>query len=201
MNKLKIRILGILAIFVILAGMAGIASADPCADNPETWSNHDESNLYTVVATGTNPVTYSAGGSPSIHDGLREVCIASKTNNALSGSVAFDPSNWDLGIMSSTPWGKDWAQFRGKGSSSRIPLDGTLTTVGDVTWDNPPSDAIYLVETVNLDGQGVCGGGAGQTCYWRPIGPNPPVPELPPSILTTAGLLGLVLVTRKYKNK
>ena len=114
--------------------------------------------------------------------------------------------NWALHKITNGPWPKHWVEFTGKGSTQKIPLNASLVKVGNITWDSLmgssfPTDAIYLIETIDLDGQGACPNkGIGQTCFWRPIGPNPPVPELSPIILTSAGLLGIFLLSRKYRS-
>ena len=87
--NMRLKIIKTLALFIVLSGMVGIASADPCP-NPETWDNRPTSNLYLVVAEGNNPFTYKVGGGLDTHNAIREVCVASRTQNAISGTADFD---------------------------------------------------------------------------------------------------------------
>jgi len=192
---MKLNIIKPIAILMVLFGMIGIAAADPCPD-PGTWNGKDASNLVTLVETGTNPVTYSVGGFAS-SDEIKEVCIASPDANASSGTIIWD--SWSFTVKNTGgPGAKDWAQFGP--SNPTIPIDGTLYDVGTVTWDATPTNPQYLVHVKSVtDIQKYCPGETGDTCFVRPIGPNPPVPELSPLILTSAGLLGIVLVLRKYR--
>jgi len=196
---MKQNIIKLIAALAVLAGMGGIAAADPCP-GPEQWDNVNTPSLqymYSIAATGSNPVTYSAGGIPFTNS-IKEVCVASTSSEALSGTVIW--SLWlqsDLTIKDQTPqWPRAWAQFKDGGNPYNIPADGAMHDVGTVTWDDAPGNTQkFLLHVVDTR----CP--TGDTCYVIPKGPVPPVPELSPMILTSAGLLGIVLVSRKYKSR
>lgn len=184
----------ILYILAILVGITGIVSAnpDPCP-GPDQWNTvnqlspaGDVLGTFSVVSDGGNPATYSTQGTSPI----LEVCGASSSSNALD----ITPSFWNKppSAIKSNGWPNSWFQFAGE--SNPIPT-GVLTTVGTVQWDtNPNGDEIYILHISDPK----CPGGA--TCFVKTGISEPPIPELNPSILTAIGLIGLVLVVRRYKN-
>lgn len=193
-NKLLIA-----SIIAVIFATVGIASAYDCP-GPEEWADVNTpslQNLYSISATGTVTVTYTAGGVPSSST-IREVCIASTSSNAISGTV--DWTNWgpaDLTIQPAKPqWERAWAEYKDGGETNDIPSDGAMHPVGTVTWDVAPDGTQVFLLHVSDDG---CPDGVGSSCYVIPQGQDPPIPETSTIILTSVGLLGLVLVSRKYK--
>jgi hypothetical protein len=194
---MKLKIITILALFIVLLGLVGIAAAYDCP-GPEEWDKVNTPGLeyfYTIDATGANPVTYEAGGFAT--NQIREVCVASTLSNALSGTVSWDLwASSDITIKPANPqWPRAWAQFKDGGEPNDIPADGTMHEFGTVTWNFEPGNTqLFLLHVKDSR----CVGG--DTCYVIPKGPNPPVPELSTGILMSAGLIGLIGLTR-YRRK
>lgn len=193
MEKLKIRILGIVTIFAVLIGMVGIASADPCP-SPNQWGTVNQlspagpvTGVFSVVSDLNNPATYSTQGTSPI----LEVCGASSSSIAQT----INPFFWAAppSAIKTNEWPKAWFQF--SGASNPIPA-GPVTSVGTVKWNtpDPQGNEIYLLHISDSK----CPGGGG-TCFVIPGRSPQPVPELGTIVLTTTGLLGLALATKKYK--
>lgn len=192
MEKLK-NIFGIVVIFVALAGMTEVVSANPCP-SVSTWSGVNQlspagpvTGVFSVVSDSNNPATYSAQGTSPI----LEVCGASSTSNA----QAINPFFWTAppSAIKTGGWPNTWFQF--SGASNPIPV-GPVTPVGTVTWSTPgpQGNEIYLLHISDPK----CPGG---TCFVIPGRSPLPTPELSTILLTASGLFGLVLVTKKYKKQ
>lgn len=204
MEKLKIRALGILAIFVILIGITGIVSADPCpAGNSNNWNDNLPSNVTIVVISnsiGTNQFEYKIQETPAFSSGtppigFQELCIKPPSNGAGMSSLA---------IASGLNWQQDNQGIGFKridGTPNNIPFDGNIHDVGSITWSQDPGIQQFLVHINNPD---ECNAGSKEpdgTCFRAPGKATNITPELGTIILTTSGLFGLVFVSRKYKNK
>lgn len=198
MKRVRHKILMIGIMLAVMLGMIGAASAYDCP-GPNEWSSVNTpslQNLYTIAASGTNPMTYSTGGVPSTST-IREVCIASTSSNAQSGTVSWPLWNQgDLTIKPAKPqWARTWAQFKDGGTPNDIPSDGAMHNVGTVTWDNAPGNTqVFILHVADT------GCPDKKSCYVIPEGPNPPIPEMGTIVMTATGLLGLVLISR-YKKK
>lgn len=209
---MRLNIIKILALYIMLSGMAGIAAADPCpGPNSNEWSDTnllDSSLIVLYENIGLNTLKIYAqhanenpsGGIP----GFKEVCFY-----ALPGMIGVSPlwttggKNWGAGIT-----GDGVAEFVGSrgspgasGDPYNIPFDGKLNEVGTITFSGTPDlgSAKSLVHVVSYE---KCGGTLANpnSCWKRPQPPLAPVPELSPIILTSAGLLGILLVSRKYRS-
>lgn len=208
-----LRKLALLAI--VLLGI-GIVTAEPCpGPHSNEWTDQNlldtslnvlyediGSNTLKILARHSNE--NSVGGIP----GFREVCFQIPGMTQVSALWNTGGENWGADITH-----QQVAEFNGQqtGSSSgasgnpyNIPFDGGLHDVGTIKFASTPDvgQATSLVHIISAE---KCGGyesnGEPKTCYKRPQPPLAPVPELSPLILTSSGLLGIVLISRKYRNR
>lgn len=195
MKKLKIRILGIVAICAILTVMAGIASADPCPD----FNAVKKANSYgaVVASKSGSDVTYTIAGMSGVS--AQGLCIYEPftIKNTLSqvGTNAFN--SWKLDPHKGN---HEYFEWQGDGTQRIAPGDPSSSgtaNFADMASKIDISAEIYVLKIYDPTGA-VCG--TIGTCWAYP-GPGGPVPELSTIILTTSGLLGLVLVTRKHNSK
>lgn len=195
-NKITISLILMIIISIV---MIEPVTADPCPQ-PNTWTDRQESAFVTVVPTdlGSNLINYAVIGATS-SDTIKEVCIATPEAIAQSGTVNWYPSElWSFAVKNSA-----WAQFGP--SHPYIPFDGTLHDVGNVQWSSSSDKFKFLLHVVSVDPNGLCGVAETsvhnkKTCFIKPVGSIPPIPELNTTVLVSAGIIGLVLISRKSKN-
>jgi hypothetical protein len=205
MEKLKTRVLGILAIFVVLFGMTGVVGADPCpAANSANWNDNLPNTTTIVVVSnsiGTNKFDYKVQETPAFPPsqtppiGFQELCIKPPSNGASVSSLT---------IASGLSWKQDTSGIgfkRVHGTADNIPFDGNIHDVGTMTWNKDPGTQQFLV---HINDPVECNAGNKETdgtCFRAPGKPTNITPELGTLTLTASGLFGLVLATRKYKNR
>ncbi len=191
-------------------------TANPCPA-PDAWDNMPTSNnvlvlqdadpgnhlikYYTKSTTDNNP----SGGIP----GFKEVCIASSATPLSANSLwTILGESWGAGITN-----KNVVEFNGhrngatpgaSGEKYNIPFDGNAYEVGTIQWNNVQSNIKTLSHINSPECLRVQDNDNDQnpnTCFVRP--PNPPgvVPELATIVLTSTGILGLIAMSRKYRNK
>jgi len=206
---MKINIVKIVAVCLILLGIVGIASANPCP-NPNTWNGKPVSDKIVVLsedlggnnwkyyvksAQNMNPV----GGIP----GFREVCIAN-ANAPTSANALWDGWGYKVTNKNVTEFDGSSGAPGSAGNPYNIPFTGVAIPVGTIQFSGPPN-VKTLVHVISAD---ICGSDTDRgtdpasgvpTCFRRPDEPTIPVPELNPVILISVGLLGLGLLVRKYK--
>lgn len=179
--------------------MVEIAAADPCPA-PDTWNGKPISNDVMILQEdlGGNLIKYYAKSTTDKspvdgNPGFKEICIVSSTGFG-SLTQIWNPAVWSA--MSQNPG--PYVRFQGGGNPDNMPFDGNIYTVGTVQWNAAPQNIKTLVHVISKD---LCPNSAGNTCFVRP--PNPPgvVPELATIVLTSTGILGLVAISRKYRNK
>lgn len=198
-------ILNRVTLCIIILGLVGIAGANPCpASSSDLWDNAPTVGNINLLydSIGTNLIRIYAQGTdanPTPGAGFKEVCVYIP-NSDISGVTAI----WNI---SGEYWSGDdkgnIAEFGGKGKSSgnnyNIPFDGDFHAVGDIEYSSVP-DMGNALTLVHINDPDFCAelGANGDTCYVRPEPQLPPVPEMSPLILTSAGLIGLILLSKKY---
>ncbi|MDW7726237.1 MAG: hypothetical protein SCH70_03860 [Candidatus Methanoperedens sp.] len=199
---MKTKIVKVLAVFLILSGMVGIAAANPCP-NPDTWDGKPVS--YNIVVLdedlGGNNWKYYVRSAENMNStdgipGFREVCIANE--NAPDGAEAlWDGWGYKITNQNVTEFDGSSGEPGAAGNPYNIPFSGIAIPVGTIQFSEPPN-VKTLVHVISKE---ICGGTDEDpgTCFVRPAKPTIPVPELNSVILVLAGLLGLGLVGRKYK--
>lgn len=200
----KNKILIVTAIFAVMLSMAGIAVANPCPEL-DTWLGKPLSDAVLIYQTdqGSGVMKYSVQSEDDKNSiegipGFKEVCIA-------SGATPSNPvamlDTWQGGIR--TPAGGTFVQFDTiTGNPDNIPFDSGIHDVGTVQWDATPENTQTLVHVISADICGTDGSGEPNTCFVRPGTPGtPPVPELGTIVLTSTGMLGLMLISRRYRQK
>jgi hypothetical protein len=192
-----------IALLILLIGMVGIAAADPCP-NPSTWNDPKrvaEDSLIKVfhAPVAGNEYEFLVWGSSTTGAKFHELCIAD-TSNANVWSAFTTIPTWDGEIKS--PSGEYFIQWKSHTGSDMFPMDGSTYKVGTSTFYDVNS-LKTLKTLVHVDGKEYCKtkypNKNDDSCYILPEPPSQPVPELSPLILTSAGLLGIVLVSRKNK--
>lgn len=176
----------ILITFLVLAGFAGIASADPCPSLNAVKPSDSYGDVTTSISGKT--VTYHVTASVDIQG----LCIYETNLANLGPLTGTSPISWSF----SHPGSQNFFEFK-RTASSQLLQPGDSKDVGSVDFINnplPTSDEIYALHINDP----VCG--TAITCFVFP-GPSQPVPEVSTIVLSSAGLLGLVLISRKYKKR
>lgn len=187
-----------------IVGMVGIATADPCPNpNGAEWNQDPDgtiSVLYTLDADKALHVTVRSGldeGTINGVPGIREVCVYFPSTMPKSAK-----NEWHL-------WPEDGAvikrsgviEFKGPergGENNNIPLDTNLNPVGVSFFDVTP-DLGEAKVLLHINDIARCN--PARSCFIVPYKNRPPIPELSTVVLTCTGLLGIVLMSRKYKNR
>lgn len=213
---MKNKLLKIVAVLALIAGMTGIVAADPCPANPKTdtfngaWviTESSPSNL----GTGEK-ITYKLGTNIIPGVTVKEFCVY---NDTFTKNPAYpvltplwNPSDlWDV-------QNKD-GQFLFKGASHPyIPINGLITPVGiaDYKDNNQPMVKynIHIVDSTltrtycppNREDPDTIVGTDNNTCFRDPNGSPPPpgIPEFPSIALPVSAVIGLLFFFNQRKNK
>lgn len=192
----------VIAIVLVLTGFTGIVSADPCPGPSDTkWNGVPIVTAGLTISagstsgSGTGPYDYivqampAFAGSPPI--GFQELCI--RTGNTVTQiAQTFAAPNWG---SEANPNVFGFARLNGE--SNNIPFDGNVHDVGTITFSGNPGSQDILV---HINDPAECRPtDQSDTCFRSPGTGGQPVPELNPMILTTTGLFGLVLLSRRCK--
>lgn len=206
-----------IAVLIVLIGMVGIAAADPCPD-PQTWNNQvPESSLIQVfhepVLGSTDSYKFMIMGTFTGAE-FKELCVADTNGFAQKWrAITTIPSLWQGDILQHmqgpNPTGRFFVQWKtpigaGGGGNNFLDLDESLHNIGtatftDASWENSLTTLVHVIGSDFCESK--YPGQNKDSCYVRPQPPSQLVPELSPMILTSAGLLGIVLISRKYRNK
>ncbi len=212
-NKLAVCLilLGMVGMTTISAGAQGNGDGSACPSFP--WTGKMTSDKVVVLEqTDGNVTTYSlkssvAAATTTKIPGFKALCIMPdgkfKGDEADISAIA---PNWNDQIKD------DFIAFSGKGGiANNLPFDNAAHEVGKVDYTGHgglPTNQEFLVHVISKE---ICGGtdknpeteeaiSAGEfSCFVKPAKPNNPVPELNPVILISVGLVGLVIVAKKYK--
>lgn len=193
MEKLKIRVLGIFAIFAVLIGMAGIVNAAPsCGGN----AVFDPVGIGSVgTSTSGTVVTYNVAASGTIIG----LCVEETDKSNLAPFL----STFDLRWTAKPFDHHNYFSFERNSGQLEL-MSGQNDDVGKGDFGsvgNLPTKEIYALHVSDAPLCTKLSGSSKSTCWIAPGSGIPPVPELSAIVLMISGLFGLVLVTRKYKSK
>lgn len=194
---MKKPILMAVTIFIVAVTMMGTASAQGIGGGCPNVNNFD-SYTYLIASKNTNGnvVTYilnTLSGAPA---------DAKVIGYCVYPTPVFTGSDSDLTPLAlSAIWHPDNKSYfgfeRGTGGNE-IPIDGTMDiAVGETDYlsaDKIPTSEVILFHIYDPK---ECG--SDDTCWRQSGSPPPPVPELSQIILVSAGLLGIALISRKYR--
>lgn len=220
----KIAIIALLLVFI--AASAGTAAADP-APSITTISPNVGSTLggTTVTITGTTfntgiTVTFDGTAATSVtRYNSTKLTVTSPSH--INGSVDVVVKNTDNKFgtkKNGFTYNKEsqTITFNPLGDQTYGAAPFTVSATGGgsgnpVTFSTTSTTCSVSGTTVTITGLGSCtitANQAGNSYYdaASPVSstfvidePNPPTPELSPFILTSAGIVGLVLITRRYR--
>lgn len=185
---------------VVLIAMAGLASAEGIGGgcpSRQSLGSHTQTydNLYTDKLVGGNVVTYLLNTVAKDDASVIGYCIYSTPGFTGSGE---DLTPLYAGWAVSYHDNKDYFGFERGHGDNNIPIDGaTDIEIGKadyLTADKVSSSDVILF---HINDPEECGNE--DTCWRRPGTSTPPVPELGTVVLMSAGILGLLLVARKYR--
>ncbi len=206
--NMRTNIIKVVALCIMLSGMAGIAAAapDPCPPpGSNEWGQAPDNTIAVFFSLDTGNVLHVSTqsgldeGTKNGVPGIREVCVY--TPSAKPTSIQNDWHLW--GPNDATISNKDVAEFHGPehgGENNNIPLDKALNPVGHASLASSDLTGAEVLIHIN-DPNGRCKNDPDGSCFIVPAANTPPVPEMSPIILTSAGLLGILLVSRKYRSK
>ncbi len=185
-------------IFIIAIAMMGTASAQGVGGGCPNVNNFPSYN-YLIASKNTNGnvVTYilnTLSGAPG---------DAKVIGYCVYPSPDFSGSSSDLTPLELSaiwhPNNKGYFGFERGTGGNEIPIDGTMDIeVGETDYlsaDKIPTNEGILFHIYDPK---ECGP-RDNTCWRRSGSPPPPVPELSQIILVSAGLLGIALISRKYR--
>lgn len=183
---------------IMLLGI-GIAAGYPCP-NPQTWTNFPEVQSVQIYHQSISGDEYEFLIQGYVGESVKEVCIADKdgyTRMWSSGTATWPNWNWE----SKQEGSNYFVQWRDHGQDN-IPMDGNIYSFGTVTlidqdWDTKLTSLVHLVNEAYCQQLGL----SPDSCYVRPKPPTQPIPEMSTLVLMSTGLIGLVLASRKYRNR
>lgn len=205
-KNVKNKILTATAIFIVLAVTTGIVSAGENGQgvgggcpNRNSLDSHTQmyDYLYPGKTTEGTVVTYILNTISNSGTSVIGYCVYP--------TLGFEGSTEDLTPLQTgwsiwpTKTNKDYFGFeRGQGGNE-LPIDGAKDVqVGRVDYEESglPTREVILLHIYDPQ---ECGP-EDDTCWRRPgTPPPPPVPEMSTIALVSAGLIGLLLIARKYK--
>lgn len=200
---MKKSILIIIAAFVVVISLAGSTSAG-CPDR-SSLSSHTQTydNLVPNTVTDGNVVTYILNTVAKDGASVIEYCVYPEPvfigdNSNLTPLYVGSNGLWKIDRQPS----KTFFGFeRTHGDHNNIPVNGTIgIQIGKADYlstDRLPTSEIILF---HINDPEECGP-TDDTCYRRPGTPPTPIPEISTIVLTSAGVLGLMLVSRKHRQK
>ncbi len=206
---MKSKILITSVIIVTILTLAGLASANGVGSGcPGRSSLGSHFQTYDYLSAGTtddgNKVTYLLNTVNKTGASVIGYCVYPTPGFTGGDSDIIPLFTGNIGLWAIFhPNNKDYFGFeRGSGgNNNNMPVNGnTGIQVGEVDYlssDKKPTSEVILFHINDPD---ECGPND-ETCWRRPGRPVPPVPELTPIVLVSAGIFGLFLVSRMNTKK
>lgn len=135
-----------------------------------------------------------AGYSPN-QPKVFELCVYTDGTLVQESQLAALYSGYGVFFPGNSP--DDYFGFRKKPTSqggTYIPVDGNLYYAGEANYGSTkPGETIvlHIIDDVECSPQ--------ESCYRGPKEPYDPIPELSTIVLTSTGLLGILLISRRYR--
>lgn len=194
------KLLKIVAVLALIAGMTGIAAAGNCVNANGALSSSTETNKVAPYVTGSGDIrdfylttTFNPGD-------IIGYCIYNTNPPNGLPSVSSSSANvnhWPF--SSNTP---DYIGFLPQ-PQGRNPLASPQTALkmGSVTFSNTPPDLLIILHVRSAE---LCGGyesnGEAKTCHVRQ-GAGNSIPEFPTIALPVAAALGIMFLMVRAKKK
>lgn len=200
MNKNTFGIVTILIVAIFMVGT--VSAAGGCRGNTKNVEPYNYLSADNTI--DGNNVTYilnTFNGAPS---GAKVIGYCVYPEPEFTGESSDLTPSLELSAIWH-PNNKEYFGFERGSGGNEIPIDGTQgieVGIADYRSSNKlPTSEEILFHIIDGNECGVNDNdGSAESC-WRKAGtPAPPVPELSPIILVSAGLLGIALIFSKYRS-
>lgn len=202
LRHMRNKIVMAATIFTIMLSVTGIAAANGIGGGcpgRNSLGSHTQTydDLYAYSTVDGTVVTYLLNTVNNDASVIGYCVYPTPEFTGATGDLGALYSGWQV----SRPDSANYFGFQRGTGSNNVPIDGTTNIqIGRADYKHteklPTSDVILL----HINDPNECQT-EGDTCWRRSGTSQPPVPELGTIVLTSTGMLGLILVSRKYRQK